>query len=94
MPGNPRECREHAANCRQLAQSASGETAREKFLALASAWEGLASELESAQMFLLAMDDLERKESLGADRLEWLASWNAAGLNAARRSLRRAPSFA
>ncbi len=63
MPGNPRECREHAANCRQLAQSASGETAREKFLALAATWEGLASELESALVLLQAMDDMERKEA-------------------------------
>ena len=63
MPGNPRECREHAANCKQLAQSASGEAAREKFLALATTWERLASELESAQMFLQAIDDLERKEA-------------------------------
>jgi hypothetical protein len=58
MPGNPRECREHAANCRDLAQSASGP-ARETFLNLAATWEGLASELESAQMFLQAMHDIE-----------------------------------
>ena len=63
MPGNPRECREHAANCRKLAQSASGETAREKFLALASTWERLASELESAQMFLQAMDEIKNQDA-------------------------------
>jgi hypothetical protein len=63
MPGNPQECREHAANCRQLAKSAKGDTARATFLNLAETWEGLASELESAQMFLQAMDDIERKEA-------------------------------
>jgi hypothetical protein len=60
MPGNPRECREHAANCRQLAESASVATAREAFLKLANTWDRLA---ESAQMFLQAMDDMERKEA-------------------------------
>ena len=61
MPGNPRECREHAANCRHLAESASA-TAREAFLNLANTWERLASELEIAQRFLQVMDDMERKE--------------------------------
>jgi hypothetical protein len=68
MPGNPEECREHAANCRQLAQSASVATAREAFLNLANTWERLASELESAQRFLQAIDTIERKEAFRADQ--------------------------
>jgi hypothetical protein len=62
MPGNPVECREHAVNCRQLAESAGGDAARETFLNLAATWERLANELESAQVFLRAMDDIQRAE--------------------------------
>jgi hypothetical protein len=43
MPGNPQECRQHATNCRRLAEAASNETARQTFANLAETWERLAS---------------------------------------------------
>jgi hypothetical protein len=63
MPGDPRECREHAANCRHLAENATVSSAREAFVSLADTWERLASELVSAQMFLQVMGDIERQEA-------------------------------
>jgi len=63
MPGDPQECREHATNCRQLAETATNETARRAFENLAATWERLASELESATLFLQAMEDIEPKEA-------------------------------
>jgi hypothetical protein len=70
MPGNPRECREHAANCRQLAESASVSTAREAFLKLANTWERLASELERPTVSP-SNGRHGAQGSLSADRLEW-----------------------
>jgi hypothetical protein len=35
MPGDPEECREHAAHCRELAAAAGASAARKTFIALA-----------------------------------------------------------
>ena len=59
MPGDPRKCREHAATCRQLADSVTGATARKAFLNLAETWERLASELESSAIFVQALNAIE-----------------------------------
>jgi hypothetical protein len=61
MPGDPQECRKHAANCKHLAEQATSPEAREHFSNLAAQWERLASELESAKAFLEAMAELEPK---------------------------------
>jgi hypothetical protein len=62
MPGNPIECRRHAANCRRLSQEAASPAAREHFDHLAEQWEGLAAELEAAQIFLLTMNEITPPE--------------------------------
>jgi hypothetical protein len=54
VPGDLKECRMHAANCRTLAAQAT-PSAKETFTHLAETWERLAAELESAQTFLKAM---------------------------------------
>jgi len=59
MPGDPKECRMHAANCRDLAAQATNPSAKESFTKLAEQWERLASELESAEAFLIAMAAVE-----------------------------------
>jgi hypothetical protein len=61
MPGDPNQCRLHAANCRELAARATSDAAREAFLKLAETWEQLAGELDGAQLFLRAMDEIEPK---------------------------------
>jgi hypothetical protein len=62
MPGDPKECRMHAANCRDLAARATHPSAKEAFTNLAQHWERLASELDSAEAFLLAMAAIESKK--------------------------------
>jgi hypothetical protein len=43
MPGDPNECRTHALECTNLAETALNKNARETFLYFASAWFKLAS---------------------------------------------------
>jgi hypothetical protein len=49
MPGDPNQCREHAAHCRQFAANAPNELVAENFSNLALTWERLAAELESTE---------------------------------------------
>jgi hypothetical protein len=58
MPGDPKEYREHAANCYVLAAQATSPSAKKALTDLAEHWERLASELESAQNFLRAMAEI------------------------------------
>jgi alpha-ketoglutarate-dependent taurine dioxygenase len=67
MPGDPKECREHAACCRLRAADAPNESMANTYLKLARTWEQLAAELESAAAFLNAMDQLEA-DALGRER--------------------------
>ncbi len=66
MPGDPRECRLRAANCRAFAANASNPAAKETFTDLAEHWERIAAELESAQAFLKAMAAIEPNGPSGA----------------------------
>ena len=47
MPGDPKECRQHAVNCVQLAKTAESPEARDRFAHLARTWIRLAEEIES-----------------------------------------------
>jgi hypothetical protein len=49
MPGDPNECRAHALECTNLAETALNKNARELFLYFASAWFKLASQIESSE---------------------------------------------
>jgi hypothetical protein len=62
MPGNPEECRAHAANCRRLAAQVASKAAQKTFSNLAEHWEELARELVAAQAFLAAMAELDAKK--------------------------------
>jgi hypothetical protein len=64
VPGDPKECREHARNCLALAEQASTSNGRETLLNLANQWTTLAAELESADAFLNAMKAIEPEASL------------------------------
>ena len=67
MPGNPIECRQHAANCRRLAAEATTPEARERFTALAERWDALASELENAAACIATMKSIERRPNQKGD---------------------------
>ena len=64
MPGDPKECRLHARNCRRFAMTASSADAADKFQKLAETWDLLAAELDSARIFLDTMNDI------GSDQAE------------------------
>jgi hypothetical protein len=57
MPGDPRECRQHALNCMLMAKGAQTPEARDHFAKLARSWIRLAEDLEQNQAFLAALDD-------------------------------------
>jgi hypothetical protein len=54
MPGDPKECRQHAFRCLNLAKSASTPQAKQKFLQLADHWTMLARDLEELKAILEA----------------------------------------
>ena len=59
MPGDPKECRQHALNCVHLAKGASTPEQRDHFAKLARTWIKLAEELEQTEAFLAAIEDDE-----------------------------------
>jgi hypothetical protein len=68
MPGDPKECRQHALNCMLHANAATTVEAKQTFHNLAQSWTRLAVELESARAFLNALTDAtdQRDEALQA----------------------------
>jgi hypothetical protein len=65
MPGDPKECRQHALNCAQLAKGASTAEQRDHFAKLARTWIKLAEELEQTEAFLAAIEDEEPTKKAG-----------------------------
>lgn len=49
MPGDPKECREHAKRCLEMADEAPSQLAKARFEELAQTWLRLASDLEHAK---------------------------------------------
>ena len=52
MPGDPKECREHARECQRLANTATNERTREVFENIATTWLRLANDLEYSAALL------------------------------------------
>jgi len=48
MPGDPKQCREHAARCAEMAAAARTPKLKATFLELSKNWERLAIQLENA----------------------------------------------
>jgi hypothetical protein len=59
MPGDPKECREHARCCAKLAKEAARQDSQQTFLRLERSWLRLAVELEDAQRFLTTLESLD-----------------------------------
>jgi hypothetical protein len=57
MPGDPKECRQHALACVRLAQTSASPQTREQFANLARTWIRLADDLERTLAILDADDD-------------------------------------
>ena len=67
MPGDPKECREHAKRCGEFAQLATTKEAREQFLSLQMSWVRLAADLDNAKAFIDALAEMDEKPPKAAE---------------------------
>jgi hypothetical protein len=65
MPGDPKECRQHALACVRLAQTSATPQTREQFANLARTWIRLADDLERTLAILEADDETEPDRRTG-----------------------------
>jgi hypothetical protein len=63
MSGDPRECRQQALDCVELAEHATTPKARQTFLDLSETWLRLARELDGTQGFLNILNGSEMNRS-------------------------------
>ncbi len=63
MPGDPKECRQHASRCAELAAIVATPDAREQFLSLQKSWMRLAADLENAKAFIAALDQMDEVDA-------------------------------
>ena len=56
MPGNPKECRDRALRCLELAKTASSPQVKAKFQNLAYTWSKLAADLEATLALIKNME--------------------------------------
>jgi hypothetical protein len=52
VPGDPKECREHAKTCLRMASETNSPQAKETFENLAQTWLRLAADLEAAKALI------------------------------------------
>jgi hypothetical protein len=64
MPGDPKECRQHALTCARLAQTSASPQARERFASLANTWLRLAEDLERTFALLETFENEDERERL------------------------------
>jgi hypothetical protein len=67
MPGDPKECRQHAERCGELARLATAPEARETFLSLQMTWIRLAMDLDQARALIKATQELEEQPIKAAE---------------------------
>jgi hypothetical protein len=63
MPGDPKECREHAKRCAELVAYSETPESKRALLNLEKHWLGLAAELEAADAILSALREIESTKS-------------------------------
>lgn len=66
MPGDPKECRQHAERCGELARMARTTEERDKFQALQLTWIRLAAELDRMSALIEAVQKLEKHQPVKA----------------------------
>jgi|SoiMethySBSTD1v2_1073268.scaffolds.fasta_scaffold3620127_1 hypothetical protein len=59
MPGDPKECRQHALSCMLLAKQATSDEAKHTFINLAHSWTALAVDLEQVESILHASSEID-----------------------------------
>jgi hypothetical protein len=66
MPGDPKLCREHAKRCSVLASQISDPVLKQSLTDTAQRWAVLATELETVDSLLEALDEPDNLASTGA----------------------------
>jgi hypothetical protein len=66
MSGDPKECRQHAERCAELARLASTPEDRDTFLSLQMTWIRLAMELDQARALIEATQEVEEDQPIKA----------------------------
>jgi hypothetical protein len=61
VPGNPKECRRHAENCRRLAKTAPTSIRAAHFEELARRWLKVADDPEAYEAYLAELREAEKK---------------------------------
>jgi hypothetical protein len=56
MIGDPQECKDRAARCRELAAQATDLLSRSAYLGVATKWEALAEEISQAKAVITAVN--------------------------------------
>jgi hypothetical protein len=59
MPGNPKECREHAKRCLQLAHETTNPVLKDSLTDIAGQWTWLATDLEVTRELLDGLGELQ-----------------------------------
>ena len=65
MPGDPKQCREHAKRCWALASEITNPVLKESLTDAAQRWAVLATELETIHSLLEALEEPEKEAGLG-----------------------------
>jgi hypothetical protein len=74
MPGDPKECREHAKRCLKIAQEATNRTLKASLEEIAQQWLRLAADLEATKPLLEAWGDPCLFGKLGSDGVDSASS--------------------
>ena len=70
MPGDPKECREHAKRCLQLADETTNPALKDSLLDISRHWMRLASDLDRTWLLLAEFGEPQLQESLASNRID------------------------
>jgi hypothetical protein len=70
MPGNPKECREHAKRCLQLADETTNPALRDSLLDISTQWIRLAADLDRTWLLLAEFGEPQIRGSASANNEE------------------------
>jgi hypothetical protein len=76
MIGDPQECKDSAAKCRELAAHATNPLSHKAYLAVADKWDALAEEISQAKAVLTAINmasatDVSGPSAVPPPGVEW-----------------------
>jgi hypothetical protein len=87
MPGDPKECREHAKRCLKIAQEATNPALRSSLEEIAQQWLRLAADLEATKPLLEAWGDPCFFAKLGSGGVDSVSSRALSENNQAHRDV-------